>query len=519
MLKKTVSLVFLSFSLCFASFSSDLDTLAKKTAVALKLSPERPLSITTINIDKNYMLPLDPVLLKLREKLAPYAKEVQFNPFRGEENSTIRSIVLSGGAEYAPIRMDERKVDSLLLTGYYHLFGNDSSKVNFHLKVIDIDARLIFESDEYTIGINDCPAAIRREVFDRISTPEKFREMEYRGTIIKEFDDLFHNTQNNNLLAYPAEYRFENKNPYAIKWQVEWIRDILTRRYGITMVDGSPNGIIIEQSGSAVFSRDGKRYSRAKLVDGESLLPDSFPEERNQYHFISSSPTPTQEETVIETRKATTRNEVAIQEKIYETFNTYYPELFNNFNYPKLDSIYIDQGHPSILVGAKVLDDPAKGREQIKYKWQNKKEWLNSLKKAVEERLRRFCVKTAVMGLFNDNLDQNRYWAVVKQKWQTKDMAGHIVYQDDGFLLVNFDFDADNKLKDFKIYYRLWFYDYQYDDLELGIKRHDKLVRDIREYFIEDKGISGIDSTLKKGMMEFLIKKVKTANLAFKIKK
>jgi hypothetical protein len=220
------------------------------------------------------------------------------------------------------------------------------------------------------------------------------------------------------------------------------------------------------------------------------------------------------EEPKIESKKCTTRDETTIRDMIYTTFNTYYPELFNNFNYPKLSEIYIDQGHPSILVGTKVLDNPAKGQEQIKYMWQNKKDWLNELKKAVEVRQRKFCVQTSVMGLFNDNLDQNRWWAVVKQKWQTKDQAGHVVYQDDGFLLVNFDFDADDKLKDFKIYYRLWFYDYQYDDLELGIKRHEKLVRDIKKYFMDSKGISGIDSTLKKGIMEFLVNKVEAVNMA-----
>jgi hypothetical protein len=186
--------------------------------------------------------------------------------------------------------------------------------------------------------------------------------------------------------------------------------------------------------------------------------------------------------------------------------------LFNNFNYDKLDSIYIDQGHPSILVGKKVLDDPAKGKEQIRYIWQRKSDWLNSLKKVVESKQRSFSVKTAVMGLFNDNLDPNRFWAIIKQKWQTKDMTGHVVYEDNGFLLVNFDFDADSKLKDFKIYYRLWFYDYQYDDLEIGVKRHDKLIRDIKQYFVEDKGISGIDSSLKMGIMNFLINTVKMKN-------
>ncbi|MGB7567109.1 MAG: hypothetical protein WBM07_04560 [Chitinivibrionales bacterium] len=307
MLLKPLLFVLLSFSLCLASFSSDLDTLAMKMASELKLTPQRPLQMTTINIDKNYMLPLDPVLLKLKEKLAPYAKEVVFNPFRGEENSTIRSIVLSGGGEYAPIRMDEKKIDSLLLTGYYDLFSGDSSKVNFHVKIINIDARLIFESEEYTINKTDCPPALQREVFEQISNSEKFKEMEFRGKIIKQLDDLFHNTQNNNLLAFPTEYRFENKNPYAIQWQVEWLRDILTRRYGITMKDESHNGIVIEQTGSVIFSRDGKRYSRAKLIDGESLLPDSFPEEFNSYHFINTS-MPASEEPKIESKKCTTRD-------------------------------------------------------------------------------------------------------------------------------------------------------------------------------------------------------------------
>jgi len=31
-----------------------------------------------------------------------------------------------------------------------------------------------------------------------------------------------------------------------------------------------------------------------------------------------------------------------------------------------------------------VLDDPEKGSEIIKYRWQSKKKWLNSLREAVE---------------------------------------------------------------------------------------------------------------------------------------
>jgi hypothetical protein len=122
------------------------------------------------------------------------------------------------------------------------------------------------------------------------------------------------------------------------------------------------------------------------------------------------------------------------------------------------------------------------------------------------------------MGVFQDPQEQTCWWAVVKQKWQTKDQSGHVVYQDDGFLIVNFDFSADQKLLDFKIYYRLWFYDYKYDDVETGIKRYQKLTNDIKKYFVEGnkkngEGLSSIDSTLKKSIMAHLIRQITTINV------
>lgn len=86
-------------------------------------------------------------------------------------------------------------------------------------------------------------------------------------------------------------------------------------------------------------------------------------------------------------------------------------------------------------------------------------------------------------------------------------MFGKEVYQDNGFLFVNFDFTADHKLKDFKIYYRLWFNEYQYDDLELGIKRHEKLKNDITNYF-RNGSITGISSTIKKAMCDYLVSQI-----------
>ena len=505
-MKNVIAFIFLSCSLCFASFSSDLDTLAKKMAVELKLSPQRSVSITTFNIDRNYLLSLDPVFDKLKEKLAPYVKKVVFNPFADE--GLIDDIIVAG--DHGTIPMSERKVDSLLLTGYYRIYKSDSSKINFKIKISDIQGQVLFKSEEYTILMADCPSEIKIDIFDKLTSSETFRELQYRGRLITELNDLFA-TQNNNLQAYPREYRFEKKNPYALQWQVETLRDILSRKYNITMSNSSANTITIEQSESVVFSRDGKEYSRAHLVKGDAPWPEEFPSAKDTYIIPVSNPT--SNDITFENSTFTTLPQKTRRDAIFEIFDTYYPALFNNFNYQRLDEIFFSEyGDSTILVGTVVVDDARTGREQIRYGWKTKTDWLNSLKKAVEEQNRRFCVKTSIMQLFKDKSNPDRFWAIVKQKWQTKDMDGNVVYQDNGFLLVNFDFKADNTLKDFKIYYRLWFYDYKYDDLELGIKRYEKLSDDIKTAFFGKNAVGEIDSSLKRRMMDYLITTVKTFN-------
>ena len=118
------------------------------------------------------------------------------------------------------------------------------------------------------------------------------------------------------------------------------------------------------------------------------------------------------------------------------------------------------------------------------------------------------------MGVFSDNLDPHRYWAIILQKWKTRDRHGKMVYEDDGFLIVNFDFRADLSLRDFKVHYRLWFYNYQYDDIELGIARHEKLVYDINKHFVN--GLGGIDTKLKNAMRDFIIDKIRFVSSEYK---
>lgn len=495
------ALVVLSVAVAHASFDTDLETIARNMAAELDLSPTARVSMTTLEQDRNYMLSLAPIYKKLREKLHPYAKNVSFNSFRGQEHAAIRTMILTGNAEYAPMQMPEWSVDSLILSGWYYLLEGESDKINYKFKVCDRTGRLLFESDEYRITKSDCPPALQRRVFSRLRDEESFGEVEFRGHLIQKLDKLF-NSPNNNLLAHPQEYRFENRYPYALQWQIAIIKETLSLKYGISLVEHSDNVIRVLPTGELEFSRQGRRRSVHDLVDAEDMLPDSFPAEQNQYRYFNTS----MPDAPVEVKKISTPAERTIRDLIHETFNVHYPRLFTNFNYAKLDEIYAHKDHPSILVGNVRAVKPRIGREVVEYSWRTKEQWLTHLKKLHDQKGRRFDVDTDVMGIFQDNLAERRYWAVVRQKWKTKDRYGKVVYQDDGFLFVNFDFDADMKLREFEIHYRLWFYNYQYDDIELGLKRHEKLTNDINNHFVRAMG--GIDARLKVAIRDFLKSKI-----------
>lgn len=495
-----------------ASFNSDMELIAMNMAKALRLSPQKSINITTIPEDKSYMLSIIPIFKAIKKHLAAYVNEVRLHSFRGEENAIIRSMILSGSSEYAPLMVDECRVDSLILTGSYYLINGPLDKVNFVVNVINLQSENLFQSNEYTISKADCPPAIKREVFGKLHNREAFAEIEYRGRVIKKLDNLFNST-NNNLLAYPAEYHFEKRHTYAIQWQVDILKEVLSLKYAISFNRSGKNSIILEPTGALVFIREGNERQVDNAVDGEPLLPAEFLEEFDSLYYLHSSPNTGVSQTRVEKKQYTTEREKTIRNRIYETFNTYYPKLFTPLNYEMLDKIFVEKSHPSILVGTKLSSNPRVGREVVKYKWHSKKSWLAGLLKAHLQRNRSFEVNTEVMGVFSDNLDPHRYWAIILQKWMTKDRYGKVVYQDDGFLIVNFDFKADMTLKDFKVHYRLWFYNYQYDDIELGIARYEKLIYDINQHFVS--GLGGIDTELKNAMRDFIIDKIRSVNSSY----
>ncbi len=498
------------------SFKSDMDLLAMNMAKSLKFTPQKVVCITVIPDDKSYMLPMMPVYKELQKHLESFAKEVRFNSFRGRESTIIKEMVLSGSLEYKPFGFHEKSVDSLILYGTCYLVEDNPEQINFDITVIDIRANRLFQSSEITLNKVDCPKTIARGIFNTFRDKQVFQEIAFKGKIIAELDKLF-NCANNNLLAYPAKYRFEKKNPYAIQWQVDMLKETLSLKYGITFNNECDNTIIVQPTGVVVFARNNIERQIDRVIDGEPLLPVQFLEEYDSLYYLYSAMNTPVQKAVFETKPWETSGEKSIRDQIYKIFNTYYPKLFSTFNYSLLNDIYVDTKHPSILVGTKLVSDPGSGRELINYSWHSKQGWLAGLRKAHQERNRSFDVDTYVMGIFNDNLDPHRYWAIVAQKWQTKDMYGNCVYSDDGFLIVNFDFDADRQLKEFAIYYRLWFYNYQYDNIETGVTRYDKLQYDINSHFVN--GLNGIDSTLKEGMRDFLIRKIRVISSHIKEKK
>jgi hypothetical protein len=272
------------------------------------------------------MLELSAIFKKLRERLLPYSKEVKFTP--AESDDIVRTIIMN--ADFAPIPVNERKVDSLLMTGYYQLTDNDSSHVYFQVKVVDWNSQPIFESDMIEISAKECPIDINLQIFKLISNPMKRGEIEYNSRIIKDFDNLFYHTKNN-LLASPAQYRFLDEHPYAISWQLEKLKDILLRRYGITLGDTCSGSIQVVQSGSIIFSRDGKKYSRAGLVDGEALMPDSYPEESNKYHYFNTSVSATTDDVTMEKRAVRYLLHFRVEELLNEGNNEHVQDSLFSF--------------------------------------------------------------------------------------------------------------------------------------------------------------------------------------------
>lgn len=169
--------------------------------------------------------------------------------------------------------------------------------------------------------------------------------------------------------------------------------------------------------------------------------------------------------------------------------------------------------------------------EKVQYYWTSADEWVTSLKEMVGAG-KRFQVSLAIIWMYQDLNSPNRFWAVVKQQWETVDANGSTLYRDDGFLFLNFDLDELKKPRNLRVNYRLWFYNYKQTDVKTGLKPHERLAQDIRgaldpqnpveiqfgrlvgDRWVADpaqRGLSGIDRDLVNRMGEDLVGGIRAA--------
>lgn len=188
------------------------------------------------------------------------------------------------------------------------------------------------------------------------------------------------------------------------------------------------------------------------------------------------------------------------------------------------------EGKDKGILKGRVKVDPS-GVEHVQYYWESPSDWLASLRKLCNNG-NHLKVTLAVIWVYQDKHNLNRYWAVVKQGWETLDARGRRIYRDDGFLFLNFDLDAKNNPCNLSVRYRLWFYNYKHPDPRSGMKRYQLIERDIRGALDENadakinigrlegdrwvldsgkRGLSGVDRALLNRIAEDVVNGIRQA--------
>lgn len=188
------------------------------------------------------------------------------------------------------------------------------------------------------------------------------------------------------------------------------------------------------------------------------------------------------------------------------------------------------QGKEKGILKGKVKVD-ANGKETVQYYWDSPADWIASIKK-ISESGNHLKVSLAIIWVYQDKLSPSRFWAIVKQGWETIDVNGRLLYRDDGFLFLNFDLDGKHRPCNLSVKYRLWFYNYKHADQKSGLKRFQLIERDIRgalddkadvsinmghiegDKWVMDtkmRGLSGVDRGLLNHMTEDLVGGIRQA--------
>lgn len=481
-----------------ADTHSDIELFSQKIISSLELTPQSKISVSLLEKDRNYMLDLAPIYELIRAELVKKlsGSQVLFTSIEGRSSSVVYDLLtrqpVDGG-----VRLKE--LDTLFLSGDYTI---DSDSLIYCTIQLSTSLARTLCSSTFEIQKKDALPSFKAKLFRYVSDKKLKEQTLYRGRVIEAVNAMV-NASEGNLFYYPAAFRFVKENPYANVKQLDLLKEVLSYRYGVLFRSDASAKITVSYDGVVLIERDGNSVTLADLVDGEALLPDNF--DRDMSKVLVPVRDYKKEEVHYEDRPFR-KGESFVPQKIKEIFEVDFPSLFSPLRADSLRSLFYNREN-SILVGTLQKSDRATGRETVSYRWSSSEEWITRLEQ-LQKRGRRFHVSTKVMKVLQDELSATRYWAIIKQDWETY-YQGSPVYSDMGFLLVNFDFDMSNhKLKEFKISYRLWFYDYRYKELETGLGRVDKLRYDLEQYFVDPhKGVSGIPINLKEELVSYIVKK------------
>lgn len=490
------------------SFKSEMELLAMHIAETLQLTPQSEVTVQVIETDQQSLLPLSAFFHVLEPFLRPYSQRCAFVAYTGSLPFT----PLCGTFPTSKGRGGNQVQGTSILYGCVYLIQTQSLVPRIHISITlcSDNGTVLLTSPEFVLNRNDCPAGILREIVLPLDNQDAFQRVQFTAELVKKMDVATAAATDFNHGFFTLINRF----PTAPAWQIDALIEAVSTKYAITLSDSSQKRLTIEPSGNLTVQTGTGTITVKEAIDGQPLMPFDFVNETDSLYYLypGDENSPSENLSPMEKKAIHTDGEKKIRAAITSIFHNDYPALFNPFNSVKLRNIFATAIDSAILVGAKISSDAASGQEVVSYRWLPASVWISNLEHSATQLQRTFFVTTKVIGLFNDNLDPHRYWAIVQQRWTTKSKTGRTLYQDDGFLIVNFDFTPQYALKQFHIYYRLWFYNYQYAAAEQGLSRSDKIGRDLSRHFVN--GMGGIDTSLKASMRDFILQHVaKTVRL------
>lgn len=457
------------------SFSANLDSIVVNINKILKIPKTGNYSISATEKDENYLIPVSSLYDLLSKRIRNHNNNFIINILDGENQRIAQSMFLkasSGG--YADIDIKEAKVDSLIIGA--SLYISSKGKLTIQFVICDILGKIRFKSRKVVLSLKDPESEYLMDIFDLIEEPDDIEVLRYREKIIKKFNNQL--MQDPNMTSGENMFTFKKDWLYANLDQVDAIEEVLRIKFGFSFNTSSKDKIFINRSGGVEFCKNGRKLEISRLVDVEPVLDDDF------NPIVDSIVVPISDEELTDYAKVAIKKEdISVHQIIKETIEKDFASAYNRGDFKYLNKIFANNKR-SVLRG-KVYSNPKTGKEQVRYYWETKQQYLKGLASLVKKKKYQFDITLKLLSLYQEN--ENRYWAVVRQNWKTKKRNGAVVYRDDGFLFINFDFSNGKAKPEMKIYYRIWIYNYKYANIELGKTRIDFIERDFNGVFFKEQ--------------------------------